>query len=153
MHPHPRMDTHTHALTHTALCNIYCFSMVTMISWTRLDVTSYVHDLSCYTRYRRIWVTLRLTKKIFLYNCHAHWAGYVSVNTINNLTIFLRLNALKFGNNIPHLYLPPRQCIYVSCTNLRANKGYFPIQHLLTSLNNREGMCLLGGTSWNFKCN
>jgi len=29
------------------LCNIYCFSMITMVAGTRLNVTLYVHCPSC----------------------------------------------------------------------------------------------------------
>jgi hypothetical protein len=49
VHPHPSRPppTHTHALAHTPphaeICNTYCFSMATVVWWTRLNVTSYVH--------------------------------------------------------------------------------------------------------------
>ena len=32
------------------------------------------------------------------------------------------------------------------CVDLRTNSDYFPIQHLLTGLYNRDGECLLRGT-------
>ena len=50
------------------------------------------------------------------------------------------------------LYVPPgpTQCIYVFCVDLRTNSDYFPIQHLLTGLYNRDGVCLLRGTDWVF---
>jgi hypothetical protein len=44
----------------------------------------------------------------------------------------------------------PTQSIYVFCMNLRTNRDYFPIKHWLTSFCNRDGVCLLRGTSWNF---
>jgi hypothetical protein len=37
------------------------------------------------------------------------------------------------------------------CVDLRANSDYFPIQHLLTGLYNRDGVCLLRGTDSFFK--
>ena len=36
------------------------------------------------------------------------------------------------------------------CVDLRINSNYFPIQHLLTGVNNRDGVCLLRGTDWIF---
>jgi len=35
---------------------------------------------------------------------------------------------------------------YVFCVDLRTNSDYFPIQHQLTGLYNRDGVCLLRGT-------
>ena len=57
----PRQRTHTHARTHprararahTQICNTYCFSTATMVSWTRLSVTVYAHCLSCYNYLQR----------------------------------------------------------------------------------------------------
>ena len=43
-------------------------------------------------------------------------------------------------------YVLPTQCIYVFCVDLRTNKHYFPIQHKLSGLYNREEVCLLRGT-------
>ena len=34
--------------------------------------------------------------------------------------------------------------------DLRTNSDYFPIQHELVGFCNRDGMCLLRGTSWVF---
>jgi hypothetical protein len=52
MHTPTRLGTHMHACTHkhahTPICNTYCFSTATMVSWKRLDVTLYVHCLSCF---------------------------------------------------------------------------------------------------------
>jgi len=53
--------------------------------------------------------------------------------------------------NIQPFYVLPTQCIYVFCVDLRANSGYFPIQHELTGLYNRDGECLLRGTDKVFK--
>jgi hypothetical protein len=33
--------------THRPICNTYCFSTTTMVSWTRLNVTLCLHCLSC----------------------------------------------------------------------------------------------------------
>ena len=38
-----RLQTHT-----LRICNTHCFSTATMVARTRLNVTSYVHCLSCY---------------------------------------------------------------------------------------------------------
>jgi len=48
--------------------------------------------------------------------------------------------------NIQQLYDLPTQCIYVFYVDLRTNSDYFPIQHSLTGLYNRDGECLLRGT-------
>ena len=40
---HPRVSAHTQ----TKICNIYCFSMVTIVSQTRLNATLFLHCLSC----------------------------------------------------------------------------------------------------------
>ena len=48
--------------------------------------------------------------------------------------------------NIQQFYVLPTQCIYVFCVDLRTNSDYFPIQHELTGLYNRVGVCLLRGT-------
>ena len=45
MHTPTRPSTHTP--THTHINNTYCFSTVTMVSWTRVSVALYVHCLSC----------------------------------------------------------------------------------------------------------
>ena len=45
----------------------------------------------------------------------------------------------------------PHSCIYVFCVGLRTYSHYFPIQHKLTGLYNRYGVCLLRGTDWIFK--
>jgi len=40
--------------------------------------------------------------------------------------------------------------MFVLCVDLRTNSHYFPIQHSLTGLYNRDGLCLLRGTDWVF---
>ena len=40
--------------------------------------------------------------------------------------------------NIQQLYVLSTQCIYVFCVDLRTNSHYFPIQHTLTGLYNRD---------------
>ena len=52
--------------------------------------------------------------------------------------------------NIQQSYVLPTQCICVFCVDLRTNSDYFPIQHLLAGLYNRDGVCLLCGTDWVF---
>ena len=49
--------------------------------------------------------------------------------------------------NIQQFYVLPTQCIYVFCVDLRTNSDYFPLQHQLTGLYNRDGVCLLRGTN------
>jgi hypothetical protein len=56
-HPHPHIQTHTHTHTykHTntnthRLCNTHSFPTTTMVTGTRLNVTLYVHCLSCWTQ-------------------------------------------------------------------------------------------------------
>jgi hypothetical protein len=44
-YPHSR--THAQACTHRPICKTYCFSTATMVSWTRLSITSCVHSLCC----------------------------------------------------------------------------------------------------------
>jgi hypothetical protein len=39
-------------------------------------------------------------------------------------------------------------CVF--CVDLRTNSYYFPILHLLTGYNNRDGVFLLRGTDWIF---
>ena len=54
--------------------------------------------------------------------------------------------------NIQQFYVLPTQCIYVFWVDLRTNRDYFPIQHWLSGLYNWEGVGLLRGTDWIFKC-
>jgi hypothetical protein len=49
--------------------------------------------------------------------------------------------------NIHKFHVLPTQCVYVFCVDLRTNSDYFPIQHWLTGFYNRDGVCLLHGTS------
>jgi len=42
--------------------------------------------------------------------------------------------------NIQQFSVLPTQCIYVFCVDLRTNSDYFPIQHWLTGLYNRDGV-------------
>jgi hypothetical protein len=83
MPPPTRSGTHMHGLKHAQACthahtpiiNTYCFSTAKMVSWTRLNVTLYVHCLSCFflalVRKPRITNTLQV--------CGSHvlleWAG------------------------------------------------------------------------------
>ena len=47
--PRARVPPRTHepACARRPICNTYCFSTATAVSWTRLIVTLYVHCLSC----------------------------------------------------------------------------------------------------------
>ena len=45
---YPRAHTLKQAYTHRRICNTSCFSAATIVSWTRLSVTLYVHCLSCF---------------------------------------------------------------------------------------------------------
>jgi len=40
--------------------------------------------------------------------------------------------------NMQHFYVLPTQYIYGFCVDLRTNSDYFPIQHQLTGLYNRD---------------
>ena len=75
--------------------------------------------------------------------CTAQWSLYVPHNGHYMYRQF----------NIQQFYVLPTQCIYVFCVDLSTNSHYFPIQHQLTGLYNRDGVCLLRGTDWCFKCN
>ena len=50
--------------------------------------------------------------------------------------------------NIQQFHVLPTQCICVFCMDLRTNSDYFPIQHELTGLCNRDIECLLRDTDW-----
>jgi len=41
--------------------------------------------------------------------------------------------------------------VFMFCVDLTTNSDYFPIQHYLTGLYNRDGQCLLRGTISVFK--
>ena len=42
-HSRSSSPTPTHTHTHTKICNTYCFSTATVVYWTRLNLTLYVH--------------------------------------------------------------------------------------------------------------
>ena len=50
--------------------------------------------------------------------------------------------------NIQQFHVPPTQCIYVFCVDLRTNSVYFPKQRLLIGFYKRDVECLLRGTDW-----
>jgi hypothetical protein len=54
------------------------------------------------------------------------------------------IHTTEFNNQI--FYVLSTQCIYVFCVDLKTNSDYFPIQHELTGLYNRDEECLLRGT-------
>jgi len=49
--------------------------------------------------------------------------------------------------NIKQFYVLPTQSIYVFCIDLWTNSDFFPVQHQLAGFYNRDGVCLLRGTS------
>ena len=55
-HAYAHTPGHLHARTHRQLYNTYCFSTATLVSRTRLSVTSYVHNLSSFycTSFREV---------------------------------------------------------------------------------------------------
>jgi hypothetical protein len=49
--------------------------------------------------------------------------------------------------NIQQLYVLPTQFIYKFCVDLRTNSDYFTVQLQMVGFCNRDGLCLLRGTS------
>jgi len=90
------------------------------------------------------------------------YAGTVTENSLSVIQTFIRLEpsghymhrtvvticTIRF--TIHEFYVLPTQCIYVFCVDLRTNSDYFPIQHYLVGLYNRDGVCLLRGMDWIF---
>jgi len=76
-------------------------------------------------------------------SCHEH-VGCINPLQPSGHYMYHQFNITKF-------YVLPTQCICVFCVALRTNSDYFPIQHQLTGLYNRDGVCLLRGTDWVFK--
>ena len=76
----------------------------------------------------------------------------ISLYNINWLVfITWRVFTARYGLGLYiQFYVLPTQCIYLFCMDLRTNSDYFPIQHWLTGLYNRDGVCLLRGTEWIF---
>ena len=75
-----------------------------------------------------------------------HFATSFHINHISPVVTIRTIRSLHIHN----FYVLPTQCIYVFCVDLRINSDYFPIQHWLTGLYNRDGVCLLRGTDWIF---
>ena len=70
--PRTRAPTRTHARSHTEIYNIYCFSTVTTVTRTRLNVTIYVHCLSCldifpYSLCKELYLSLALPSNKLCY--------------------------------------------------------------------------------------
>ena len=95
--------------------------------------------------------------------CHDGMVWSQSPNTIRaptQVTASGTLNPLKPSGhymyhqafNIQKFYVLPTNCIYVFCVDLRTNSDYFPIQQWLTGFYNRDGLCLLRGTSCILHC-
>ena len=53
----------THAHTHTEICNTYSFCTATVVTRTRLNVTLYLHCLSCYHMYHSAMVKATFNNK------------------------------------------------------------------------------------------
>ena len=60
---------HPHTPTHTPICNTYCFSTATVVSWTRLSVTLYVHCLYCCNSLH-LTVSVKSTVTVLLFRLH-----------------------------------------------------------------------------------
>jgi len=59
------LDTHSeYVYSYILVCNIYCFSAATVVAQTRLNVTLYVHCLSCVTEFP-LGIVILVTVKIF----------------------------------------------------------------------------------------
>ena len=65
-HTHTRTHTHTH--THTKKNVRHCFCTATMVSWTRLSVTVYVHCLSCWLADKCHWQYVNISAARHLRN-------------------------------------------------------------------------------------
>jgi hypothetical protein len=71
----PRSQAHARARTHTHKYVILFFSAATMVTWTRLNITLYVHCLSCY---------LLLKPFIFVTSRHVLFISMCTVSRVNN---------------------------------------------------------------------
>ena len=97
--------------------------------------------------------SLLLLRLFFLFSCFLFFflpaiAKHISSRRTQKLSypeLYIPA-ALTFSNST----LCPHSCIYVFCVDLRTDSDYFPIQHLLTGLYNRDRVCLLRGTDWVF---
>ena len=93
-----------------------------------------------------LWIWQQ-TAIISLYNIN----GLVFITETGCVYCAVRTGSLYTARfNIQQFYVLPTQCIYVFCVDLRINNDYFPIQHKLTGLYNRDGVYLLRGTDWIF---
>jgi hypothetical protein len=79
-------------------------------------------------------VTIRTVQR----SLYVPYSGHYMYHT----AVTIRTTSLTFSNST----FCPHSCIYVFCVDLRTNSDYFPIQHWLTGLYNRGGVCLLRGT-------
>jgi len=76
---------------------------------------------------------------------------FISQGSIKPLSPVVTICTTRF--NIRQFYVLPTQCMYVFCVDLRTKSDYFPIQRELAGFYNRDVVCLLRGTDWNFKDN
>jgi len=101
-----------------------------------LPHTVYLCDLCGYQNKQRLFPYTTLT------------GFYNRVLTLYRPVVTIYTASLTFNNGTlcPH-------CIYVFCIYLRTNSDLCHLQHKLVGFYNREGLCLLRGTDWVFKCN
>jgi len=78
-------NTHTHTHTHThRLYYTHCFSTATMVARTRLNVTLYVHCLSCYLSLALRILTSRCVK---LYRLKQHFSNLTFMGPCNAILL------------------------------------------------------------------
>ena len=97
-HAHCMPDTYgykyTHTHTHTLrLCNTHCFYTATLVAWTRLNVTLYVHCLSCvFCLYHTACCVISLRVTIVTNSRHSvnSWPPRFFSNAVNRILSILR---------------------------------------------------------------
>ena len=89
------MRAHARTGLHTEICKNCCFSTATMVSWTHLSVTLYIHCLSCFI-YEWQWIQLE--------SPYRH-------KEVTEIAVAL--------NNLGRKFLLPTAVIYHSCANTK----------------------------------
>jgi hypothetical protein len=78
--------SHTHTHTHTVrMCNTYCFSAVTMVSWTRLNITLYVQGGSNMTGTNCDLFTHKSSRSYLNHLVHCLCLLYVGFSGVMNI--------------------------------------------------------------------